>query len=145
MVSIVQPQWLSCKLPLGGQISPLCPLVQPNNTTINQCAAGCGLGQSGEGAAAPFLRGKIDNFCWGGGGGGITFILQLSGGLQLLCPFAILHNMTIKHSVLWSMLEWCWEGGVAIFRRKKSMIFLLGRGWWWDRLHFAPDLQKWFW
>jgi len=63
--------------------------------TINQCAPGCGLGRPGEGAAAPFSRGKIDNFCWGGGGG-IAFILRPGGRIQSLRPVASVENMTIK-------------------------------------------------
>ncbi len=33
------------------------PVASLNNVTINQRAAGCGLGRPREGAAAPFLRG----------------------------------------------------------------------------------------
>jgi hypothetical protein len=45
------------KLRPGGRIRSLHPVASLNNVTINQHAAGCGLGQPREGAAAPFLRG----------------------------------------------------------------------------------------
>jgi hypothetical protein len=45
------------KLRPGGRIRSLHPVASLNNVTINQRAAGCGLGQPREGAAAPFLRG----------------------------------------------------------------------------------------
>ena len=64
--------------------------------TINQCAPGCGLQRLGEGATAPFSRGKIGNFCWRGGGG-IAFILRPGGRIQLLRPVTSVENMTIRH------------------------------------------------
>ncbi len=45
------------KLQLGGQIRSLHPVASLNNVTINQRAAGCGIGRPREGAAASFLRG----------------------------------------------------------------------------------------
>ncbi len=63
--------------------------------TINQCAPGCGLIRPGEGAAARFPRGKIDNIRWGGGDV-IAFIFRPGGLNQTIRSVASADNMTIN-------------------------------------------------
>ena len=87
--------------------------------TINQCAPGCGLGRSGEGAAVLFSKGKID-FLLGGGGDGTAFILRPGGQIQLLHLVASVTIMTIKQRT----------GGVGLKRPGDGVAATLFEGIW---------------
>ncbi len=73
---------------------------------------GVGSDDRGGGAAAPFSRGKIDNFFFFGGGG-ITFIFQPGGQIQTLRPVASAENMKIKHRMEGFGLKWPGDGVAA--------------------------------
>ncbi len=105
--------------------------------TINQCAPGYWLGRSGEGAAASFSKGKIDNFCWGGGGG-IAFIFRLGGRNQMLRPVDSVENMAIKGKTEGLRLKRPGDGAAtSFFEEDFGQFFWRGGGGGGYRLLFA--------
>jgi hypothetical protein len=72
----------------------LCPVASLKYMTMNQCALGCWLGRSGEGAAALFSKGKIDFLLGGWWWDCLHF--QLGGQNQTLRPVDSVENMAIK-------------------------------------------------
>ncbi len=67
----------------------------------------------GEGAAAPFLSGKIDKFSTGEGVG-IACILQPAGQFESFCLVESVVNTAIKCCNAECGLEWPWECRAAI-------------------------------
>ena len=96
--------------------------------TINQCAPGCGLGRTGEGAVARRSRGKIGNIRRGGGGG-IAFIFRPGGLNRTIRPVKITENLTIKRRTMGFGLKRPGHGVAAsFFKGDFGLVFRGGGG-----------------